>query len=411
MPARIIYISIYIAGSAFGLLKMMAVASQLAPSNFGVYTLMAIAAGLLSYINSLGITDAFLTRLNPTCASMTDRKSDRDSGIMFSFTLSLLTTSTAIVVYTRVSDSHESFIILMVALALIVCQNLFNILMVEIQAGEQSITYAAMLTAKSVLPFLIILVAKPGNMLLFFLVLDLVVLIGLIFYALYKSGFPRLMNFKFSRVTSLIREGLAFTVQNAAQNISLNADKWAIGFSLGAAQLGIYAFAAQLITFGTAFAGMIQIYSLPRIVRSHNQGNSSLVTLSTIWRLSIASLAASVLFFASISMIGTQLIPIYYSQYLDSIDLLPLLALVAIVISGNHIEIFFRARRIGNNYLAIQTITLVLLIASYAFLIHLGSSLGIYAMVLAAARLFQMGISFGVSVTIARADDRNKRFD
>ena len=266
MRNRLIYFFAYIAGSGLGLVKMLAVANQLAPSVFGAYSLAIIASALLSYINSFGVFDAFLIRLNSSQSGTPERTVYRDSGMLFSGGISLCLSTAAAIGYAYFADGGLGIPLILTVILFLFAQNAFNILMIEVQAGGQSQLYAWLLTAKSLIPICVIGFYRGGNSLEFFLLLDVATILVISLFCLKRSGVPRLRNFSRRHLSVLIREGAPFTGQNAVQNLAMNSDKWAVGIGMGAAHLGVYNLAAQLIVCGVAFASMIQVYFLPRVM-------------------------------------------------------------------------------------------------------------------------------------------------
>jgi O-antigen/teichoic acid export membrane protein len=404
--SRLLYFAVYIAGSGLGLVKMLAVARELAPGNFGLYALVAISAGLLGYGSSLGILDAFLVRLNPDRTSLEDRRSARDSGVLFSTFLSIMLAVAVTAIYASTSDHQYGLFTLAIVVSVLVVQNTFNTLMIEIQAKGRSQTYATLLSIKSLVPIIVILSVLPGNNLLFFLVLDLVCLIGLALYCMFASGFPRPSNFSFAEVTSLIRQGAPFTGQNLVQNLCLNMDKWAIGIYLGSVSLGIYNLAAQLIVCGVAFSSMIQVYYLPRTISLFKDGGSSMDLYRSVLRLSAAALAVSSILFAACVAVSFPLIGYFYPDYLDAIKILPITAAAGVVISANQTDLYFRAKLLGGMYLRTQIIALVALLLLYSILVVTGGALWMYAAGFVGARVLQAAVAFGAAYRDASSSEK-----
>lgn len=407
MNGRIFYFGLYIAGSGLALVKMLAVASELTPARFGLYSLAVIAAGLLGYINSLGVSDAFLVRLNPAQSATGSRRVARDSGLLFSFAMSIVMAMAATGAYLAIDGQLHGMAFAAILIAFLVSQNLFNVLMVEVQAEARSHAYAVLLAVKSLIPILVIVAWQPGDNLLFFLTLDVACLIGLALYCMAKTAFPSPANFSVPELRSLIRQGAPFTGQNAVQNLGMNADKWAIGIGLGSTQLGIYNLAAQLIVCGVAFAAMIQVYFLPQVMRTAIEREAPMMVLRRVVRISLASLLVSSLLFAACVALAYPVILWFYPDYRLSIDLLPIAAFAGVVISSNQTDLYFRARSLGAIYLATQIFALVTLLALYALLIATGGALWMYAAAFAGVRVLQAAVSFAAVYRDAIRSDQS----
>lgn len=406
MNGRIFYFIVYIAGSGLGLVKMLAVASELTPAHFGLYSLTVIAAGLLGYVNSLGVSDAFLPRLNPAHATVAERRITRDSGLLFSTAMSIVMAAAATGAYLAIDGRFHGVAFAAALIVFLVSQNLFNVLMVEVQADGRSQTYATLLTVKSLIPILVIFAWQPGDNLLFFLVLDSICLIGLALYCMAKTAFPSFANFSVPELLSLIRQGASFTGQNAVQNLGMNADKWAIGIGLGSTQLGIYNLAAQLIVCGVAFSAMIQVYFLPQVMRSAIEHEAPIRVMRRVVRISLLSLLVSSILFAGCVVLAYPVILWFYPDYRLSIELLPIAACAGVVISSNQTDLYFRARSLGVVYLSTQIFALVTLLALYALLIVTGGALWMYAATFAGVRVLQAAVSFGAVYRDAKRSEQ-----
>lgn len=373
---------------------MLVVAKELAPGSFGIYSLAIIAAGLLGYINSLGVFDGFLVQLNPAHGSSKERRFARDSGVLFSVGVSVVTSGLAAALYVAIGGDAQETSLFPVAVVFLVAQNLFNVLMIEVQAEGRSNKYALLLTSKSLVPIMVIVAFHPGDRLVFFLFLDAICLLGLCLYCFATTSFPMLRNFSWARVSSLMRQGRAFTGQNAVQNLGMNADKWAVGIGLGAAQFGVYSLAAQLIACGLAFASMVQVYFLPKLMSASIGGESPRELMLRVRRVSIYSLGVSSILFFCCLVVAKPIISIFYSDYGDAISVLPIFALSGVVISSNHADLYFRARQMGATYLAIQIFTLLALLMILLALVLAGGILWMYAAVFASVRIGQAFASY-----------------
>lgn len=395
MSNRFLYFALYVAGAGFGLVKMMVVANELAPATFGAYSIAAVAAGLLGYLNSLGILDAFLVRLNTAHLDDAKRRIVRDSGMLFNVAVSIMSAAFATATYLIMYGAFGGHVLAAAIVTFLVAQNLFNVMMVELQATGRPRNYAALLTAKSLIPIIIVLIFEPGDSLIFFLALDSICLMLLCGFCLARTSIPKLSNFSGREVRSLMRQGLPFTGQNAVQNLSLNADKWAIGVDLGASQLGIYNLAAQLVVCGTAFASMIQVYFLPKVTGAAIEGVAPPVLMRRVLAVSVASFAASALLLTACAFLAIPLIKIFYPQYIDAISILPFTSVIGVMVACNQTDLYFRAQNMGRQYLVIQLITLVILVFTFGSLIIVGHiALWIYAAAFAFVRLMQLFMSY-----------------
>ncbi len=406
MKSRILYFAVFITGSGLGLVKMLAVAGELAPASFGAYSLAVIAAALLGYVNSFGVFDAFLVRLNPGQSAHPDRRVVRDSGILFSVAMSLIMSTIAVVTYLAFNAAAYGTAFVVTVIVFLIAQNLFNVLMVEIQAEARSTTYAILLTVKSLVPIVVILAVRPGDDLLFFLALDAVCLIALAIYCMTRTGLPSPANFSSRQVMSLMRQGAPFTGQNAVQNLATNADKWAIGIGLGSAQVGIYNLAAQLVVCGVAFASMIQIYFLPQVMRASLEQETPIMLLRRVLKISLFALSVAIVMFTGGAILAYPIILWYYPDYAPAVTILPIAALAGVIISSNHTDLYFRARLLGSTYLAVQIFTLVTLVILFAFLIRAGGVLWMYAAIFAGTRVLQTLVSYGAVYRDARRSEQ-----
>jgi len=405
MKSRILYFAMFIAGSGLGLVKMLAIAGELAPASFGAYSLAVIAAALLGYVNSFGVFDAFLVRLNPGQSAHPDRRVVRDSGILFSVAMSLLVSTLAVVTYLALDDAAHGIAFGVTVIAFLIMQNLFNVLMVEVQAEARSTTYAILLTTKSLIPIIVILAVRPGDDLLFFLALDTACLVALAIYCMMRTGLPSPANFSSRQVVSLMRQGASFTGQNMVQNLATNADKWAIGIGMGSAKVGIYNLAAQLVVCGVAFASMIQIYFLPQVMRASLEREAPMLLLRRVLRISLLALAVATVLFTGCVILAYPVILRYYSKYAQAVTILPIAALAGVVISSNHTDLYFRARMLGSTYLAVQIFTLITLVILLTLLIWAGGVLWMYAATFAGVRLLQAAISYAAVYRDARCSE------
>ncbi|WP_300538239.1 oligosaccharide flippase family protein [Sphingosinicella sp.] len=400
MREKFVYLLLFTVGSGLALLKMLLAARSVSPAEFGLYTLLLITAAILSYASSVGIFEAFLVRLNPSRTAATERAILRDSGLVGSFALSILISALAIGILYVMKLSLSSAAMILVALYFVV-NNLLNGLMMEVQAAQRPVEYSACLVVKSALP-VVLLADGFGGRLEDILLFDVTAMVLIVIFLLWRSGGPSPVRVSLLHVRQLVREGGPFTANAAALNVANNLDKWAVGFALGPAQLGFYAFAGQLITMGMAFASMVQIYMYPRIiaqVSSHSE-DAGLGRRT----LKLAAISGFLCLFGIFLVIlaGYVFIPALLPQYEAAIPLLPVLGFAAVVIGANHAEIVFRLTHRGRDYFLIQLGALLTTGVVYAVLILCDARLLHFALAFAFGRLGQALVGYVRALTLAR---------
>lgn len=400
MRERFAYLLLFTAGSGLALLKMLLAARSVGPAEFGLYALLLITAAILSYASSAGIFEAFLVRLNHSRTAAAERVVFRDSGLVVSFALSILTSTLAIGVLYVMDLNLSSAEMALVALYFVV-NNLLNGLMVEVQAAQRPVEYSVCLVAKSALPA-VLLVAGFGGRLEDILLFDVTAMAMIVVFLLWRLGVPSPARVSLHHVRLLVREGGPFTANAAALNIANNLDKWAVGFAVGAAQLGLYAFAGQLTTMGMAFASMVQIYMYPRIIAqvSSQSGNAGLGGRTL--KLAVGSGFLCLIGIFVVMLAGYVFIPVLLPKYEAAIPLLPVLGFAAVVIGANHAEIVFRLTHRGRDYFLIQLGALLATGVVYAVLILRDAPLLHFALTFAFGRLGQVLVSYVCALALAR---------
>ncbi len=403
MRHKALYLILFVSGSALALIKVLLVARLAGPTDFGKYTLLLISAAILSYINSLGVFEAFLIRLNSARNSTADRMAFRDSGLVFSFVISVVTASAAIMVYRASGRTSDSGLVLALCLGLFVANNLFNGLMAQTHAVQRSVTYAVGIVVKSFVPSMLLLIFSPAS-LAPILALEIAGIAVVVVYLLYETGVPRRAHLSRRHLQQLIREGAPFTANSAMINVATNADKWAIGFALSANELGLYAFAAQAVSIGMAFVAMTQIYVYPRLVTRTADDSGLPGVLRYVGLISLASGITAAIAFSFLLWLAVHIVPAMFPHFRPALDLLPPLAFAAVIIASNHSELFFRITSRGGTNLVIQIVTSSLMIGAYVMLAWLGAGLYDYALIFATGRAAQAIAAYTVAWYLARCE-------
>lgn len=400
MRERFAYLLLFTAGSGLALLKMLLAARSVSPTEFGQYALLLIASAILSYLSSAGIFEAFLVRLNHSRTAAAERAVFRDSGLVVSFGLSVLTSALAICVLYVLDLNLSSMSMALVALYF-VANNLLNGLMVEVQAAQRPVEYSACLVTKSALP-VVLLAAGFGGRLEDILLFDVSAMALVVGFLLWRLGVPSPARVSLHHVRLLVREGGPFTANAAALNVANNLDKWAVGFAVGAAQLGLYAFAGQLITMGMAFASMAQIYMYPRIIAQVSSQSGNAVLGRRTLKLAAGSGILCLIGILVVVLTGYAFVPVLLPQYEAAIPLLPVLGFAAVIIGANHAEIVFRLTHHGRDYFLIQLGALLATGIVYAVLILCDAPLLHFALAFSVGRLGQALVGYAWALVLAR---------
>ncbi|OHE06494.1 MAG: hypothetical protein A2513_03305 [Sulfurimonas sp. RIFOXYD12_FULL_33_39] len=318
-----------------GLFVGIWVAKYLGPSQFGLFSYAQSFVGLFAAVATFGLDSIVVREL------VKDEKS-RDELIGTAFWLKLIGAVFVLVLLAFAlsfisSDSYTNRLIFIIASATIFQS--FNVIDFYFQSKVLSryIVFANFIALfiSTILKIILILTKAPLEAFAWVVLFDSIVLACGFIYFYIKHKNLKIVNWKFEkkRAVFLLRESWPLMIGGMSFVLFSNIDNIMIKEMLSEYYAGIYSAAYKLVTLWYFLPGLILGSLFPAIVSVYKDKNlfyKRVLSLSTllVWA-AISIFVIYVLFSESIIAVT------YADKYADSVEILPLLALVNIFIFYN----------------------------------------------------------------------------
>ena len=400
--ARASYAALFSVSAAAALGKTLVYARVLQPAEFGAVGLTVLVATFAAYLGSVGITDGLGSAVPLARGRGEDSTALRSAGLSGVIQLSLIAGLLTTVVCSLVMPVRAEYMVLLLAGPLLSLTAILNALFVDLQARELNVPYAFLLLLKSALPLLLAVPMGRTSGALGVVGAELIgaALCIALFGWRWRGGL--IWSRDRAAAVGLARLGAPYVTGNVLQNVSMNADRWAVQSAHGVQGLGTYGFAMHLSSIGMVLLNMVQLYASPRLLRRFGTDGDKVALRRHSIRIALILAGAYAAAAVPLVLAFPWLLERFFPAYIGAAPLALWVALGTGAIALGYFDVLFRAAGNGRPVAAIQAVAVIVGVVVAGLAAALDAPLWVFALGFCLARVTTTCLGWTAGLWILR---------